>query len=315
MDVTALGELVIDFSPGGVSKQGHALYERQPGGAPSNVLAAAAKLGSTTALISMVGNDEFGRYLKQKIEECGIKTEGLRVTDDAYTTLAFVHLEEEGERSFTVMRKPGADTQLKKEQVDKKLIDESKIFHVSGAALSALPCRDAAFYAAEYARSHGKIISFYANYREVLWKKDTAVKWMGQFLPLVDIMKVSYEEMLLLSKTDDIPQGAEILAANGAALVAVTLGDKGSYCFHKNFKGYVDTFSVKMVDANGAGDAFLGAILHQVCRSGNKLSELLEEELQHMFRIASACGAICTTRMGALLSMPTMEEIRELSVI
>lgn len=315
MDVTALGELVIDFSPGGFSKQGHMLYERQPGGAPSNVLAAAAKLGSTTALIGMVGNDEFGRYLKQKVEECGIKTDGLQFTDDAYTTLAFVHLEEDGERSFTVMRKPGADTQLKKEQVDKKLIDESKIFHVSGAALSHLPCRDAAFYAAEYARNHGKIVSFDANYREVLWKKEAAAKWMGRFLPLVDILKVSYEEMRLLTKTDDIPQGAELLAANGISLVAVTLGDKGSYCFHENFKGYVDTFSVKMVDANGAGDAFLGALLHQVCQSGNKLPELSEEELQYIFRIASACGAICTTRMGALLSMPTMEEIKAMKIV
>lgn len=308
-DVTALGELVIDFSPGGFSKEGHSLYERQPGGAPSNVLAEVVKLGGSAALMGMLGNDEFGEYLLKKVKESGIGTEGIRFTDKAYTTLAFVHLEKSGERSFTVMRKPGADTMLEKEQINTQMIEDSKIFHVSSASLTDNPCREAAFWAAKYAKEHGKLISFDANYREVLWSRKEAVDVMNAFLPLVDILKVSEEEMELLTNTNDIPVGSQMLSENGRKLVTVTMGEKGSYFHYVNGAEYVKPYKVKMVNANGAGDAFLGGLLYQMCCTGMKMEDLTIKEMRSIVQFASACGAICATQQGALLCMPTKKEV------
>ena len=243
-DVVALGELVIDFSPGGVSAGNHALYERQPGGAPSNVLAAVARLGGKAAIMGMVGDDSFGYYLKDMAESCGIDCTGLCFTGDAYTTLAFVHLDSSGERSFTVMRKPGADTQLRKEQVRTDMIKQTGIFHVSAAALTDEPCREAAFYAAQYARQEKKPVSFDANYRDVLWDREQAIRIMKTFLPLVDILKVSEEEMTMLTGTTDIPQGAEQLYGGGISLVTVTCGEKGSYYCCQGGHGFVPAYQV-----------------------------------------------------------------------
>lgn len=311
-DVVALGELVIDFSPGGVSAGNHALYERQPGGAPSNVLAAVARLGGKAAIMGMVGDDSFGYYLKDMAESCGIDCTGLCFTGDAYTTLAFVHLDSSGERSFTVMRKPGADTQLRKEQVRTDMIKQTGIFHVSAAALTDEPCREAAFYAAQYARQEKKPVSFDANYRDVLWDREKAIRIMKTFLPLVDILKVSEEEMTMLTGTTDIPQGAEQLYGGGISLVTVTCGEKGSYYCCQGGHGFVPAYQVQAVDTNGAGDAFLGTLLYELCQTGSRPEAIPLQQMEHMIKAASAAGALCAARPGALVGGPVWEGIREL---
>lgn len=309
LDVVAFGELVIDFSPAGFSEEGNALYERHPGGAPSNLLAAVTKLGGKTALIGMVGEDEFGLFLRDTLVSCGVGTQGLRLTPNAYTTLAFVHLDKSGNRSFTVMRKPGADTCLPLSQVNFGLLDGAKVFHVSSASLTHEPTRGSAFAAAKYARERNIPVSFDANYREVLWDKQTARRTMHEFLPLVDILKVSGEEMRLLVGTDDLAAGACYLAGYGPALVMVTLGPQGCFYRHPAGCGRLPAYDVRVVDTNGAGDVFLGAVLSRLCEDGKLLAEFGCEELENIVRFANAAGSICASRRGGLLSAPTREEI------
>ena len=245
-------------------------------------------------------------------ESCGIDCTGLCFTGDAYTTLAFVHLDSSGERSFTVMRKPGADTQLRKEQVRTDMIKQTGIFHVSAAALTDEPCREAAFYAAQYARQEKKPVSFDANYRDVLWDREKAIRIMKTFLPLVDILKVSEEEMTMLTGTTDIPQGAEQLYGGGISLVTVTCGEKGSYYCCQGGHGFVPAYQVQAVDTNGAGDAFLGTLLYELCQTGSRPEAIPLQQMEHMIKAASAAGALCAARPGALVGGPVWEEIREL---
>ena len=128
-DVTALGELLIDFTENGESSQGNPTFEANPGGAPCNVLAMLNRLGKKTAFIGKVGNDMFGKQLKSAVEECGIDTRNLVMDDEVHTTLAFVHTYPDGDRDFSFYRNPGADMMLTKDDVDADLIRNSRIFN------------------------------------------------------------------------------------------------------------------------------------------------------------------------------------------
>ncbi len=138
-DVTALGELLIDFAVNGESEQGNQLFEACPGGAPCNVLAMLNKLGRKTAFIGKVGDDQFGKLLKDTITNTGIEAKGLVMDQDIHTTLAFVHTFPDGDREFSFYRKPGADMMLKENEVDYDLIRQSKVFHFGTLSMTDEP--------------------------------------------------------------------------------------------------------------------------------------------------------------------------------
>ncbi|MCU6712612.1 carbohydrate kinase [Paenibacillus sp. J5C_2022] len=232
MDVVALGELLIDFTPHGVSDQGQPLFERNPGGAPANVLAALAKLGRKTAFIGAVGNDDFGRYLAETLENSGINTSGMVYTDEARTTLAFVQLDRTGDRSFTFYRKPGADQLLKSEDVHAALVQEAKVFHFGSITLTDEPSRTATLKSAAIARRHGALISYDPNLRLSLWRDaEHARTAIMEGLQLADVVKLSEEELHFLTGTSELEKGSSLLMEQyGIALLFVTMGADGSYC-------------------------------------------------------------------------------------
>ena len=127
LDVVALGELLIDFTCQSVDEQGYPTMTAHPGGAPANFLAALAKFGAKTSLLGKVGSDAFGRMLTSTLEDAGIGTRGLVSSDEVFTTLAFVTLDETGNREFSFSRKPGADTCVTFEELDLSLIGEAKV--------------------------------------------------------------------------------------------------------------------------------------------------------------------------------------------
>lgn len=224
-DIVALGESLIDFTPSGENSQGMALFARNPGGAPANVLAMAAKLGGKTAFIGKVGDDAFGAFLKKTMEDAGVDVRGLRMTREYPTTLAFVQLTPEGDRSFTFYRKPGADVMLAPAEVDRALLRDCRIFHFGSVSLTDEPCRTATLEAAREAKAAGAMISYDPNYRPFLWDSaERAREALLAALPLADIVKVSEEEMELLTGEVQLEAGADALASRGAALVLVTLG-------------------------------------------------------------------------------------------
>jgi fructokinase len=310
-DVTALGELLIDFTPQGENDQGISLFARNPGGAPANVLAMNNKLGGKTAFIGKVGDDEFGRFLERTLRESGIDTAGLVMDPAVNTTLAFVHLDKAGDRSFSFYRREGADLMLTAGEINRGLIDQAEIFHFGAVSLTGEPCRSAVYAAAEYAKERGKIISYDPNYRPLLWASEAEAKAeMAKPLALADILKVSGEEMAFLAGESGLERGASLLAERGPAIVLVSLGPKGAFYFCAGGSARMPAYDVKTIDTTGAGDAFLGAVHWRLRgKTREQLRDISGEELADIVDFANAAGSLATTKRGAIPAMPALAEI------
>ena len=310
-DVTALGELLIDFTENGNSSQGNPTFEANPGGAPCNVLAMLNRLGKKTAFIGKVGEDFLGDFLKETLDKCGVSTEGLISDADYFTTLAFVKLADNGERNFAFARKPGADIRLKAEEVRKDIICQSRIFHVGSLSLTDELSRNAEFIALKAAKNNGIIISYDPNYRASLWdSQEEACKWMRSILEYADIVKVSEEEIELLTGYTDVRKAAESITEYGAKIVLITLGEKGSFVYLQDQQeAYVSGYSSKVVDTTGAGDSFMGGFFYKICESGKRIEEYSLQEMIECVRFGNAMASLCVEREGAIPAMPVMEEV------
>ncbi|NLW02047.1 MAG: carbohydrate kinase [Clostridiaceae bacterium] len=314
LDLAAIGELLIDFTPSGVSNQGNPLFECNPGGAPANVLVALTRLGGTGAFIGKVGSDTFGRFLADTLKSNGINNKGLRFDQEVNTTLAFVHLSSTGDRSFSFYRDPGADMMLSFEEVDRDIIKEAEAFHFGSVSMTHEPSRTATLESARLARQLGKTISYDPNLRPALWSsleeaRDVIVKG----LEYADILKISEEELVFLTGETDLKKGAERLAdIYRGRILLVTLGPDG--CFY-GMDGRFDrlpTYDVKTIDTTGAGDAFLGGFLYRIRPYFGRLQDLTFEELRGAVDFANAVGSLATTRKGAIPAMPGLNEVMEL---
>lgn len=310
-DIAAIGELLIDFTPCGQDAAGDLCFARKPGGAPANVLVAAARLGARCAFIGKVGEDAFGHFLAQVLEEQHVDHSGLLFDANIPTTLAFVTLDERGDRSFTFYRKPGADTQLFCDEIPYPTLDRCRILHFGSVSLTDDPARSATLAAVQYARAAGKLISFDPNYRPFLWRDEqAAIAEIERALPLCDIVKVSEEELALLTGTTELARGAAKLFAYGPSLVLVSRGASGAFACTRHAAAEAPGFSVRTIDTNGAGDTFLGAVLTRLSATGrDELAALSEAELSSLLTVANAAGALTTTRSGAMPAMPTAEEL------
>ena len=311
-DILTIGEMLIDLTQTGVSAQGIPVYTAFPGGAPANVAVAAAKLGANTAFIGKVGNDAFGRLLVDTVKQNGVNADGMVITDKANTTLAVVSLQESGERSFAFYRKGFADTLLEKDEIPDALLNSTRILHFGSVSLTDEPSRSATLYAAKRAKTYGATITYDPNFRESLWQdREEAIEMMKHPLSLVDILKISDEELPLLTDTDDPEKGTAYLADTyGIPLILLTLGAKGAYYRFGDRTGLCEGVKVKVADTNGAGDTFFGAFLSGMLRLGTyKPSELSEEEVRELVVFANKAASVTTSRSGAIPAMPTLDEV------
>ena len=312
-DVTALGELLIDFTENGNSEQGNPLMEANPGGAPCNMLAMIQKLGGTTAFIGKVGKDMFGRQLRQAVESVGIDTRNLMEDEEIHTTLAFVHTFPDGDRDFSFYRNPGADMMLTKEEIQEDLIRNSKVFHFGTLSSTHEGVREATRYAIDVAKEAGCLVSFDPNLRPPLWKTlEDARKEIEYGLSKTDILKISDNEVEFLCGTSDYDEGAKMLIEKyNIPFVCVTLGKDGSRAYYKGMRVDVPGFVQKnTIETTGAGDTFCGCMLHYIIQHG--LEDLTEENLRELLTFANAAASVITTRKGALAVMPSKEEVEEL---
>lgn len=312
-DVTALGELLIDFTENGTSAQGNPLLEANPGGAPCNVLAMLEKLGKKTAFIGKVGKDMFGRQLKTAVEAVGIDTRNLMEDEEVHTTLAFVHTFPDGDRDFSFYRNPGADMMLTKEEIQEDLIRNSKAFHFGTLSSTHEGVREATRYAIDVAKEAGCLISFDPNLRPPLWNTlEDARKEIEYGLSKADILKISDNEVEFLCGTSDYDEGAKMLIEKyNIPFVCVTLGKDGSRAYYKGMRVEVPGFVQKnTIETTGAGDTFCGCMLHYIIQHG--LEDLTEENLRELLTFANAAASVITTRKGALAVMPSKEEVERL---
>lgn len=312
-DVVALGELLIDFTPMGTSEQGNPVYECNPGGAPCNVLACLAKLGKRTAFLGKVGTDHFGQFLRQVLEERGISTAGLVMDPEENTTLAFVHLQPDGERSFSFYRKPGADTRLRPEELKEELFN-ARIFHFGSISLTHEPARSATEAALGLARTKNLLVSYDPNLRPPLWPslheaREKMLSVMGQ----ADIVKLSREELEFLTGSPDMEKSSEELCREyGIAMLLVTLGRDGCCYRLGDLTGFAPGFKVNSIDATGAGDAFLGGMLYQILERDKDLTAWTLQDMAQSAAFANAVGALVTTKRGGIPAMPSLAEVKQL---
>jgi len=305
MDIICVGEMVIDFLPGDES----GVYIRKAGGAPANVAIAAARNGLKTGFCGCVGDDDFGRFLFDTLRNNDVSVLCQDMIKEAITTMAFVTLNSDGERSFTFARKPGADMFLTRAHIDKAKVTQAKILHAGSCSLSKDPAADATVYAMEQAKKSGRLVSFDVNYRNLLWDDDrqAAIKAVQNILPLVDLLKISEEECDFIGGEENI---ADTARKNGISLVVETLGSNGARCYWNNQIISIPGMKAVCVDTTGAGDAFWGGFLTCLLKSGIETTgHLTSEIIDDALHYGNIAGWLCVQKKGAIESLPTSEEI------
>jgi len=311
IDVTAMGELLIDFACREVDAAGYPTMKANPGGAPGNLLAALNRYGCKTAFLGKVGGDAFGHMLVKTMETAGIQTKGIVMDDCVFTTLAFVTFDETGNRSFSFARKPGADTQLRFEELDLSLIDDCRDFHFGTLSLTGEPARSATQQAVAYAKEKGKIISFDPNLRKPLWDDlEEARRQILWGLEQADIVKISDEEVEFLWGISPEEGARKLHEEFGVTLAFVTLGPKGCYYSNGRETGEVETpKGLNVIDTTGAGDIFGGSVLSRILLSGKDITAITGEELEKMTRFACCAASLSTQRSGGISSVVPMEDV------
>ncbi len=311
-DVTALGELLIDFTENGMSAQGNPLYEANPGGAPCNVLAMLSRVGRKTAFIGKVGQDIFGNRLKAVLDEVGIDTSNLVSDADVRTTLAFVETFADGDRDFSFYRNPGADMMLGEEELHLELLADTRLFHFGTLSMTHEKVRRATKKAVAAAKENGALISFDPNLRPPLWKSLEEAKEQAAYgFSQCDILKISDNEIQWFTGEEDFDAGIRRLRSQyDIPLILLSMGREGSRAYYKDLRVEAAPFLQEAtVETTGAGDTFGACCLHFVLEYG--LDHLDEGKLAGMLRFANAAASIITTRKGALRVMPEMSEVEE----
>lgn len=310
-DVVALGELLIDFTENGLSEQGNPLLEANPGGAPCNVLSMLQKLGGKTAFIGKVGNDGFGHLLTKAVQEQGIDTTGLVYDNDVHTTLALVLKKENGDRDFAFYRNPGADMNLKEEEVNESLIASSSIFHFGTLSLTDESVKMATQKAVKAAKENGLTITFDPNLREPLWRSlEEAHEQVAWGLQQADVVKISDNEITWFTGMDNYDEGIAFLQKEypNLKLICLSMGGDGSKAVYRDIHvAYPAFLQEATIETTGAGDTFCACMIHTVLENG--IDHLDEEKLKEMLKFANAAASLVTTKKGALRVMPTKEEV------
>lgn len=310
-DVTAIGELLIDFASKETDAAGYPTMKANPGGAPGNFLAALNSYGAKTAFLGKVGTDAFGSMLVKTIADAGIETKGIVSDPTVFTTLAFVTFSPDGDRSFSFARKPGADTKLLFEELDLSLIDDAKIFHFGTLSLTDEPVRTTTQKAVAYAKEHGKLITFDPNLRPPLWSSPEAAREQILWgLAQADIVKISDEEVeFLWGKISEQEAAEKLIREYGVRLAMITLGPKGAYLATQHTAAMAFCPSVKPIDTTGAGDIFGGSAVSQVLKIGKEPEALDKDELKQIGSYACAAASLSTEKQGGIPSIPAVEAV------
>lgn len=310
-DVCAIGDALIDFIPAPDYQPENPVYLCNVGGTVANLAVATSKLDLKTLIVAKVGDDTMGNLIIDTMKKNGVDSSAIVLDDDAFTTLSFVSLAADGERSFSFSRKYAADIRLNKSELDIDKMLNAKILHFSGMCMTDEPIKEATFYVLKKAKERDMIITLDVNYREKLWKSEEDYKEvMMSTLPYVTIFKAADDEALLLTGESSVEEAAKKISLKGPELIIISLGAEGSYYYYKGMQGKVSSYTVKPVDTTGAGDCFFAAFIYKVTKNGG-ITDLTEEKLVKMLDFANASGALCTTKRGGVTGSSSYDEIEK----
>ncbi len=307
-----IGEMLIDFTARECAAAEEVrTFEKNAGGAPANVAVCAARLGARSAVITKLGKDAFGRFLRKTLTDEGVDTQYVFETDEVHTALAFVFLDEAGEREFLFYRDPSADLLLDEREVSGIPFKQGDILHFGSVDLVNYPVKRATERAIERARAAGALVSFDPNLRYPLWKsREELLSTVRNFLPMADIVKVSEEELSDITGIREQTQAARILLHGNTKAVFVTAGADGAAVYTGSAYAAMPSEKAVCVDATGAGDTFAGTILYQFLRDGLRdASTLTEDRMKEYLYYANRAAAVTVSGRGAIPSMPFAGQI------
>ncbi|MBE5857568.1 MAG: carbohydrate kinase [Lachnospiraceae bacterium] len=308
MKILCIGEMLIDFTP---VKGMENSYTANPGGAPANVAVSAARNEIEAGFLGKLGNDDFGRLLVNTLKKDNVRILAPELSDEATTTLAFVTLDESGDRSFTFARKPGADMLLSEDDVAKVDFSEWDLVHAGSVSQSGLPERDAVLTALKKAKEFGKIVSFDINYRDKIWSFEDCKRESEKIFPLADLLKISDEELDFVGGEDNIPS---FMSENDITVIVLTLGGDGARIYFRNNgkvqQANIPAMKVKVVDTTGAGDAYWGGFLSSLLRQRVKnTKDITMDILETAGKYGAVSGGLCVEKPGGIPALPTLKEI------
>ncbi|SFG66834.1 fructokinase [Halobacillus alkaliphilus] len=306
--VITLGEALIDFIP---LDNENINFQKSPGGAPANVAVGLARLGAKSTFLGKVGDDVLGKFLKKTLEDYGVNTEYMYLTQDTRTGVVFVTLDQAGERSFDFYINPSADRFLEESEVDEAMFDNHNVLHFGSISMIDEPSNTATKTAVKQAREKGLIVSYDPNLRLGLWSseekaRETILSMMGE----ADLVKISEEELEFLTGESDIETGVKKLQKYHIPVLYVTLGALGSHVYTSEGHTQVPAMKVESVDTTGAGDAFVSGLLYQLSEYGT-VEQLSLKELEGITRFASVSGALAASTKGAMTALPTKNEVED----
>lgn len=312
MDVVCLGEVLVDMFPAEIGKPLAQVtaFKPKPGGAPANVAVGLARLGKESAFIGKVGDDPFGHHLAQTLSNEGVEVRGLRFDPEARTTLAFIAQPDPHRAEFLFYRNPGADTRLREDELDERLLASTRFLHFGSLSLAEEPIRSTLLKAIPIVHSSGGKVSFDVNYRPTLWSsQEKALEQIEAVLSDVYLLKVNKFESRLLTGFDDPERGSEKLLTFGPQIVVVTAGDAGSYFCISGYGYFVPSFPVETVDSTGCGDAFVSGLLSRLTPDIFQTSRIDPEEMKRNLIYANAVGAVTAQVQGVIPALPTAQMV------
>ena len=318
--VIAFGEALVDLTAleRGVSLAEASGFNKAAGGAPANVAVGVSLLGVSSGFVGKVGEDPFGRFLAETLRSRGVDISGLIFSGEARTGLAFIALQQDGEREFTFYRHPSADLYYRPGDIDPALLDEARIFHFGSLSLSREPSASATWKWLETAQERGLKISFDPNLRLDLWPNpETARTVILQTAGRADWIKLSADEFRFLTgeepdwnSPDQVRETARDLFSEAPELLVITLGRSGCLALTPDLELFQPGYRVKTVDTTGAGDAFTAGLLAEL--AAHPEWDLGPVPLESALRTANAAGALTTTGSGVIPSLPGRGDVEEL---
>lgn len=307
MDLYSIGEMLIDFTPGNET----GVYIRNAGGAPANVAIAMANNGLSAGMNCCVGDDDFGHFLMDTLKQYHVRAINTELCTTAFTTLSFVTIFPDGDRSFAFARKPGADTFLSEDKVKKEDIANSVIVHAGSCSLSASPADKATIKALRIGNELGKLVSFDVNYRNVMWNNDenACLDKVKECLPYVNLLKISEEEIGMFGKSNVMET---LTDQYHIALIVETLGAHGARAYFNHQYIEVPGRKANCIDATAAGDAFWGGLLSSLrLQNVSSVSDLTAEKIKTAMNYGNTAGWLCVQKKGAIASLPSRKEIEQ----
>ena len=279
-------------------------FAKSLGGTATNVAVAAARLGHRSAVITAVGDDDFGRYVREALTGFGVDPRYVQTDPDHKTPIVFAVLDPPEEPGIVFYREPMApDMTLAVDQLDHEAIRTADIFWMTGTGLSAEPSRSATLAALEL-RPRGAETIFDLDFRPAFWRsEDEARDRYAAAFRRVSVAVGNRREVAVAVGSDDPEEGARRLLALGVRLAIVKLGGDGVLVADGSGTRTVPAARVDVVNGLGAGDAFGGALCHGL---------LLGWDPAEAVRYANAAGAIVAARLACADDMPTDDEVQSL---